>query len=65
MPNQLQSAPTYLAAITATVAEPEPMATRSAAPAEYRKPEITDLGNWQNMTLIYSLPIGPGGPPSP
>lgn len=27
----------------------------------YQAPRVTDLGRWQAVTLIYSVPIGPGG----
>ncbi len=27
----------------------------------YVRPQLTELGPWKQMTLIYSLPIGPGG----
>ncbi|WP_414657969.1 hypothetical protein ACINK0_15530 [Deinococcus sp. VB343] len=27
----------------------------------YQKPEVKDLGPWQTLTLIYSVPMGPGG----
>lgn len=31
----------------------------------YQKPEVRDLGAWQTLTLIYSVPMGPGGPGTP
>lgn len=27
----------------------------------YNAPQLRDLGTWQALTLIYTLPIGPGG----
>ena len=30
-------------------------------PRPYQAPAVHDLGPWKAMTLIYSLPIGPGG----
>lgn len=29
--------------------------------SKYEAPQIKDLGSWKTMTLLYSLPIGPGG----
>lgn len=32
----------------------------NATRVQYVTPQVTDLGPWKKMTLIYSLPIGPG-----
>ncbi len=39
------------------------MKTTTAQPTQqptYTPPRVQDLGRWQAVTLIYSLPIGPG-----
>lgn len=41
---------------------PLPAPLFPGTPATYRPPQVRDLGPWKTMTLLYSLPIGPGGP---
>ncbi|WP_082506216.1 hypothetical protein [Deinococcus sp. Leaf326] len=35
--------------------------TATQTPREgYQAPKLTDLGKWQAVTLVISLPVGPG-----
>ncbi len=34
--------------------------TLTTTPA-YQAPRVNDLGQWQAVTLIYSVPVNPGG----
>lgn len=36
----------------------QPSQAREVRP--YQAPAVQDLGPWKSLTLIYSLPIGPG-----
>lgn len=37
------------------------LANESYPSESYQPPRVTDLGQWAAVTLIYSLPVGPGG----
>ncbi len=35
--------------------------TTSPRPEPYRPPQVTSLGRWSSLTLVQSVPVGPGG----
>lgn len=40
---------------------PNPQPTQERAPGAYQPPHVTDLGQWQSVTLITSVTIVPTG----
>ncbi|MFC3603479.1 hypothetical protein ACFOLM_11025 [Deinococcus soli (ex Cha et al. 2016)] len=35
--------------------------TTTHRPEPYRPPQVTPLGRWASLTLVQSVPVGPGG----
>lgn len=35
--------------------------TQEVSLPTYERPQLRDLGAWSSLTLVYSLPVGPGG----
>lgn len=43
--------------------KPTPTQSQPVTQREYVRPQVTELGRWNAITLIYTVPIAPGTRP--